>query len=190
MIEEWKDIVGFEGIYQVSNIGRIKTCERTIIRCDGKPQHINECIRSIGLDTKGYYRTMLTYDNKRITIKVHREVAKAFIPNPYNKPQVNHINGIKTDNRIENLEWVSNIDNAYHAIKNGLSSTPMKPIIQMSMNDEFIKRYACIQDAVRDGFSMSHISAICNKTASKNRINPCISHKGFKWIFESDLKKS
>ena len=71
-------------------------------------------------DSKGYERVRLTVDRKKYSLKVHREVAKAFIPNPENKPQVNHIDGNKSNNAVSNLEWVTNIENARHAVDNGL----------------------------------------------------------------------
>ena len=71
-------------------------------------------------DSKGYERVRLTVDRKKYSLKVHREVAKAFIPNPENKPQVNHIDGNKSNNAASNLEWVTNAENAHHAMENGL----------------------------------------------------------------------
>ena len=71
-------------------------------------------------DHKGYLRTALIIDGKAKTIKVHRIIAETFVPNPLNKPQVNHINGVKEDNRAENLEWVTNRENVVHAYESKL----------------------------------------------------------------------
>lgn len=110
-MEEWKDVLGYEGLYQVSDEGRIRSICRQGNALPG--------IRKPSLDKDGYLQIGL-YDNGECRKwKVHRLVATTFIPNPFSKPQVNHINGIKTDNRVENLEWVSDKDNKAHAIKNG-----------------------------------------------------------------------
>ena len=186
MIEEWKPVVGFEGMYLISNLGNIKTVAKIIMRRDGKPQHIHECNRKYALDNKGYYITGLNCNDILTTIKVHREIAKAFIPNPHNKAQVNHINGIKTDNRVENLEWCSNADNMYHAQVNNLVANLPKPVIQCTMSGTFVARYDSLLSAERAGFKVSAISAICNKTPSKGRSNPCVSHRGFRWKFENN----
>lgn len=112
MKEIWKDIEGYDGFYQVSNLGRVRSWKNARWgRCD-KPHSL-----TLSNHAKGY--TMVTlgqYEKKT----VHRLVAEAFIPNPENKSQVNHINGNKADNRVKNLEWVTNQENRDHAVEHGL----------------------------------------------------------------------
>lgn len=97
MKEQWKPVVGFEGYYEVSSLGRIKFLN---YKRAGKPHITYGSYRG-----NGYMQVTLSKDGKRYTKSVHRLVAKAFIPNPYNLPCVNHINEEKDDNRVENLEW-------------------------------------------------------------------------------------
>lgn len=114
MQEEWRDIKGYEGKYQVSNFGRVLSIGRVIIRSNSTNLSIKEKYIRIYVGKKGYCTAPLSKDNKCKHCKLHRLIAEAFIPNPLNLPQVNHINGIKTDNRIENLEWVNNSENQLH----------------------------------------------------------------------------
>ena len=108
--EIWKDVVGYEGFYQVSNTGRIKSLERFIMR-NGYKTRLSEKFKKICNDTDGYKITILCINNNVYNVKIHRLVAEAFIPNSLNLPQVNHIDGDKTNNNDWNLEWVSNLEN-------------------------------------------------------------------------------
>ncbi len=108
-MEVWKSIEGFDGAFEVSNKGRICSNLRT------KGHKLKPTA-----DNKGYLRVRVTYKRVKYTLKVHREVAKAFIDNKKNLPQVNHIDGNKKNNHVENLEWVTNKENANHALNTGL----------------------------------------------------------------------
>lgn len=126
MSEIWKDIKGYEGIYQVSNKGRVKALKKQVPKViKGKECYslYNEKILKISNHNKnGYLKINLTNDYSK-TYQIHRLVAEAFIPNPNNLPQVNHKNGIKTDNRVDNLEWVTISENHKHAFKMRIKKT-------------------------------------------------------------------
>jgi|SRR5690554_810142 len=123
MKEIWKDIPGFEGYYQASSLGRIKSVKRSVERRNNHKNGIwvyKSKIIKPRLSTWGYYQVSLYTEHGRNQPFVHRIIAFTFIENPRNKPQVNHKNGIKTDNRIENLEWCTHSENNKHAYDAGL----------------------------------------------------------------------
>lgn len=120
MKEIWMDIPHYEGLYQVSNLGRVKSLARERINHTGGRWIQPEKIMILSLTPDGYYRVSLqTPFGTRKTERVHRLVALAFIENPEDKPEVNHINCIRNDNRVENLEWVTREENNRYASECG-----------------------------------------------------------------------
>ena len=125
-VEVWKDITEYEGLYQVSNIGRIKSLERySANQWSEKARFREEKILSYQLTKDGYPSIKLSKNGNAIRHRIHRLVALCFLENPFGKEQVNHINGIKTDNRVENLEWATQNENQLHACKNGLKPSKL-----------------------------------------------------------------
>ena len=108
--EEWRDLIGYEELYQVSNLGRVKSFHNNGVRI----------LNPSFADYPGYYVVNLTKNGKQQTQYVHILVAQAFIPNPENKSYVNHIDGDKLNNCLENLEWTTPTENSRHAWRNGL----------------------------------------------------------------------
>ncbi len=119
-MEEWKDIKGYEGLYQISNLGRVKSLARYVNRKYNSQRLVKERILSIGDNGNGYCNVCLTKKCSKKTEKVHQLVAQAFIDNPNNYPEINHSDGNKANNKIENLIWCTRSQNIKHAFKTGL----------------------------------------------------------------------
>lgn len=110
---------GYEGLYQVSNFGNIKSLARPVDRANYK-RWLNTRVLSPHKNCYGYMVVTLRKNKKHLGLQVHRLVAKAFIPNPYKKRCVNHKDGNKTNNHVDNLEWVTHQENTIHAWETGL----------------------------------------------------------------------
>jgi hypothetical protein len=120
-IEIWKDIPNYEDYYQVSNLSRVRSLTRYVnAPQNGGTRQLKSQILKQAYNTAGYLMVGLSKKGKNKPHRVHRLLATAFIPNPENKPTINHINGIKDDNRLENIEWHTYSENNIHAIQTGL----------------------------------------------------------------------
>lgn len=152
-MNEWRDIPNYEGLYQVNRIGQIKSLKT------GE-------LRSLQWDRNGYRNVRLYKDGKYYTEMVHRLVAEAFIPNPLNLPEINHINEVKHDNHVDNLEWCTREYNMnYGQVGENVSKALSKAILQFSSTGEFIKRWEGARIAARVlGVDSSSIIRAANGT--------------------------
>ena len=155
MEEIWKDIEGYEGLYQVSNMGRVRSLRNNII------------LKS-KIERSGYERVNLSVNNIHKDYYIHRMVATAFISNPNNCPIVNHKDEDRTNNRVDNLEWCTqkyNINYGTGNKKRGLSNTNgkcSKPVLQYTKDGCFIKEWKSTMDVQRNlGFEHANISRCC-----------------------------
>lgn len=149
--EVWRPIKGFEGRLEVSNMGRIRSIERIVAFGQNK-RKVHQTIYKLHNDKDGY--KMAGISGK--TIKVHRAVAETFIPNPDNRPQVNHIDGDKSNNRADNLEWATQEENMQHASKHGLARHVSV------VRDDGEEYFTVNEAALANGVSPSCISAVIN----------------------------
>jgi len=185
-MEIWKDIEGYEGLYQVSDIGRVKSLDWIVDSHEIVTQYLKKGkILSLCLTTNGYYNIGLYKDGKRKHISVHRLVAKEFIPNPLNLPEVNHKWGNKIDNRATELEWTTKKENMLHSYKTlhrinpnkgkfGKESSNAKPVLQCDLNGNIIREWESAKSASRIGkFNSGEISNVCRGHSKQ--------HKGFIW---------
>jgi predicted XRE-type DNA-binding protein len=122
ILNNWKDIKGYEGLYMVSQCGQVKSLDRIVNGRWGAKRIIKGRVLKPFKDKYGYFQAILCKNSQVKSAKAHRLVGKTFISNPNNFLQINHINGVKTDNRVENLEWCTCAQNMAHASKNGLKA--------------------------------------------------------------------
>lgn len=163
--EIWKDIKGWEGIYQVSNVGRVKSLKRFLVK--------EERIMGLHDNGRGYLNVRLRKDSRGNVKYIHRLVAETFISNLENKQEVNHKNGDKSDNRVENLEWCSPEENREHAIRTGLmafegENNGMAKFSQQTILE--LRKEFELGDKTRKelsekyGISLTHTRSIINKS--------------------------
>lgn len=159
--EVWRDVVGYEGLYQVSNIGRVKSLQRIIHLTNGKILTIKERIKNISCNNKGYLMATLCKGGICGKYLVHRLVAQAFIPNPQNKPDIDHIDTDKSNNIVGNLKWVTPKENSNNPKTRksmsimsvgkllGQKSPFAKKIYRFSLDMKLIATYPSSTDAAK-----------------------------------------
>lgn len=177
MMEEiWKPIKGYEGIYQVSNLGRVRSLDRTHILKDGRTQFRKGCMMAPFETKDGYKSVRLRTTTTRQTCRIHRLVAQAFIANPNNYPYINHKDENKHNNSVDNLEWCTPKYNTnYGMTPQRISETHKnhpglsKPVEQFTMDGKFIKSYPSSKEAQRQtGIKAVNIAMCCRGKYSQS----------------------
>ena len=157
-MEVWKDIIGYEGLYQISNLGNIKSYPK-------KYQHCDTVILNPSTNQYGYKYVCLYKNGKCKNYLIHRLVAMNFIPNPDNLPQINHKDENKINNCVNNLEWCSNEYNAAYGTRNIRNSiTQGTKISQYDKHNNYIASYHSINQAAKiTGISQGNISSVIQR---------------------------
>ncbi|MCI6458453.1 MAG: NUMOD4 domain-containing protein [Clostridium sp.] len=178
-IELWKDVKDYEGLYQVSTFGRVRSFDKYI---DVKIRNVDKVLKRGKIlkqvYTKGgYLKVSLCKNGKRTRLSVHRLVAEAFIPNPLNLPVINHKDEVKDNNYLYNLEWCTVKYNSNYgtAIKRSAEKRSKK-VYQYDLKGNLIKEWSSAYEAGRNGFTRSHVSKCC---LGKQK-----THKGYIWSYE------
>ena len=177
-IEIWKTAVYdgeiYEGLYRVSNLGRILSLN---YNNTGKPGLMNPFDNG-----DGYLRVVLCKNGEHKKCLVHRLVAFTFLENPENKPEINHIDEDKTNNRVDNIEWKWHKDNINHGTRNeraGKANTNgkcSKKVLQLSLSGELIREWPSVSECGRNGFDKGNVCKCCNGKKSQ--------YKGFRFEYE------
>lgn len=175
MEEIWKDISGFEGLYQVSNLGRIKSYHQWK-RANCPPEYF----LNPSLSNTGYLQVTLYSNKKRSKLLVHRIVAEAFVPNPSNHPHINHMDEDKTNNCASNLEWcTAAYNNSYGTARFRAILSKSHMVDQFLPSGQLLARYVCITVA-------SEITGIPKQRIKSCCIGECNSSNGFVWKYVKD----
>lgn len=189
--EEWKEVPDYEGLYMVSTSGRVVSLDRITCTKDGNQRHNKPSLLNPQKEGKaGYYRVNLRKNGKTKTCNIHRLVAMTFIPNPLNKPEVDHIDTDKTNNNVKNLRWCSAVEN----MRNPLTMKRMRitvydnitkhkrftrPVASIK-NGNIVKMYPSLRSVLQDGYDPDCVWNCCN---GKSKI-----HGELQWMYLTSEK--
>lgn len=178
--EIWKPIKDYEGLYEVSNLGRVRSVDHYVIQPNPHNGDLQKVMRrgrilKPSFSNAGYLQLSLSSGSRQYqTFQIHRLVATHFIENLDNLAEVNHKNEEKTDNRVENLEWCSRLYNVYYG-----NNTKTRPVLQMDDNGNVIKKFTSARNAARIlGLNPSSITGVC-----RGRFNET---GGYKWKYADE----
>lgn len=179
----WKEIPGYEGYYEASDTGLIRSSRKVVIERDGDLLNICSKILRPKMDKDCYLNVSLSVLGKVTTFRIHNLVALAFeIPNPENKPIVDHVNGVRWDNRTDNLRYVTQGENMQSSYDLGRKVKVGHSISQYDLQGNLIKQYRCIRDTEKDGYN--------SKTINKAVLGQRATAFGFIWVRNSGNNKS
>ena len=177
-MELWKPVVGYEGVYEVSSKGRVRSVDRVLIDRNGREKNFRGQIIATHLNKYGYPICTLWRCGKGKTSTIHRLVAISFLENENDKPQVNHIDGNKENNSIDNLEWVTNSENDIHAFEIGLRTTRRGVDCNFTkLTDEIV---LSIRDMKKKGATQRHIAQTFN--ISEGNVSQIVNRKRWAWL--------
>ena len=196
----WKSVPNYEGFYEVSNNGQVRSVDR-FVQFNGTLSLVKGKAKNIRLDTYGYAVVSLSKNGVEKTMKVHRLVAMAFIPNPENKPCIDHVNTIRTDNRVDNLRWVTSKENSNNRLTlkrrthchtpeairkriethriNGGQHSPIR-VFQFTKDGDFVAEYSTVEDAHRAMGKNLNIYSVLDKEN--------LSAGGYIWRTRRDIR--
>ena len=170
--ETWKDVIGYDGLYKVSDKGNVYSVGR--VSSQGKK--CGERILKLGYNRGGYLKVNLYKDGKMKTKIVHRLVAEAFIPNPESLPEINHIDEVKGNNNVENLEWCTSKYNSNHGTRN---ERVRKKVRAVNVETGEVLTFNSVKEAGRKGYDRGGVSKACRGVYYGGR-----TYKGYRWYYE------